>query len=295
MLIDVHTHIWPGNYTTSFLIEYFKARKIWDESLHVVTTEGLLKEMDINEVKLSVVSSVSLYTKMSNDDLNRINIFVSDEVKKAEGRLIGFCTIDPFGGKKSLNFLSKNIEISGHRGLKLHPSFQEFYPNDQKCYPLYEKMQEYGLPVLFHTGSIGVLPFKDFYSYPTHIDAVACDFPKLNIIIGHAGKIWHDEVVMLMRKHKNLYADISTNLGRSEEFKCMPLSWFLYKVKIWAGNFDRILFGSDYPFYFQGETLKCLEEARNYLNRENKNFMTDEDFKKITLGNAEKLINSFNK
>lgn len=295
MIIDVHTHLWPANYTTNFLIEYFKARKIWDESLSILSTVGLLKVMDSNNIKLSIVSGVALDASMSNDELDKVNIYVSNEVKNADGRLVGFCTVNPFGGKKSMDILKKGIEVLEHRGLKLHPSFQQFYPNDKKCYPLYEKMQEYGLPVLFHTGSIGVTPFRDIYSYPTYLDDVACDFPKLVIILGHAGKIWHDEVVMLMRKHKNLYADISTNLGRAEEFKSIPLAWFLYRAKIWTGNFDRVLFGSDYPFYLQDETLESLEEARDYLNEENKNFMTDEEIKKITFSNAEKLINSFNK
>ena len=295
MIIDVHTHLWPGNVITNFLIEYFKSRKIWDEKLSVVTAERLLEAMDAANVKISIVSSVALDKNMGNDDLDKINTYVSNEVQNAGSRLIGFCTVDPLGGEASLDILQKGIEVLGHKGLKLHPPFQQFYPNDRKVYPLYEKMQQYGLPVLFHTGSIGVIPFRDMYAYPTYIDDIACDFPKLPIILGHAGKIWHDEAVMLMRKHKNVYADFSTNLGRAEDFKALPLSWFLYKVKIWAGSFDRVLFGSDYPFYFQDETIESLNEARKYLNRENKNFITDEDIKKMTYLNAEKLISSFNK
>ena len=294
MIIDFHTHLWPKEDTTVSLVEYFKSRKIWDESLSAVTSETLIRIMDENSIKKSVVLSVALRSGMRSDEIDKINTYVSEEVSRSDGRLVGFCTVNPFSGKSSIKTVEKAVEYLGLRGLKLHPSFQVFYPNDHKLYPLYDKMKSYKLPVLFHTGSIGILPFRDLYSNPIYIDDVACDFPDLIIILGHAGKIWYDEAVMLMRKHKNIYVDISTNIGRSESFAALPLSWFLYKVKVWAGNLDRVLFGSDYPFYFQNETLNYLYEARNYLNKDNKNFMSEGDLKNIIYLNAERLINSLN-
>ena len=38
-------------------------------------------------------------------------------------------------------------------GLKLSPSTQEFYPHDEKLmFPIYEKAQSLGIPILFHAG-----------------------------------------------------------------------------------------------------------------------------------------------
>ena len=42
------------------------------------------------------------------------------------------------------------------RGFKFHPSLQAFEPNDARYYPLYEAMQELGVPALFHTGQTGI-------------------------------------------------------------------------------------------------------------------------------------------
>jgi len=295
MIIDVHTHIWPKSFTTENLIQYFKSRGLWDESLTLISAEGLLKEMDKNSIDLSIISSVAIQQGMTSQDLNEVNIYVSRAVKKHPDRLAGFCTVDPFGGSQSIEILKKAVEDLGHIGLKLHPSFQEFYPYDKRCFPIYEKMQEYKMPVLFHCGSIGILPFKDDFAKPSHIDEVACNFPDLPIIIGHSGKILFDETAMLMRKHKNIYADISTNLGRNEEFKFMPLVWLLSKIKIWTGNFDRIFFGTDYPMYMAKETLMGLNDAANYLNKENKDFVTFEDINKITFLNAQKLFHLINR
>ena len=292
MLIDVHTHIWPKGFTTDYLIKYFKSRGIWDDSLTIITAEGLLKEMDKNDISLSIISSVAIKQGMTNDELDVVNTYVSREFKKYPGRLAGFCSVDPFGESKSIEILKKGIEDLGHIGLKLHPPFQSFYPNDKRCFSIYKKMQEYKMPVLFHCGSVGVLPFRDDFAKPSYLDEVAINFPELPIIIGHSGKIWFDETVMLMRKHKNIYADISTNLGRNEEFKFMPMTWLLSKIRIWAGSFDRVFFGTDYPMYMPQETIKGLNDAKDYLNKEKKDFVSKEDIKKITFLNAQKLIDS---
>ncbi len=92
-------------------------------------------------------------------------------------------------------------------------------------------MQKYGLPVLFHTGSLGVIPYRDCFSNPSYIDEVSCDFPEFIIIVGHSGKIYFRETAMLLRKHKNVYADISTNIGRDPLFGHHPMAWLLYKFK----------------------------------------------------------------
>lgn len=289
-MIDIHTHLWPGKESEPYLIEYLKGKSIWDKSFKALKAEGLLNRMDYNNIKISIVSSVALKLNLNNEDLSKINIYVSKEVKKAKDRLIGFCTVDPYGNNDSINLLKICINDLDFKGLKLHTSIQQFYPSDKKLYPIYEEMQKLGLPILFHTGSISGALFKDTYSNPKYIDDVACDFPNLIIIMGHAGRIWFDEAVMMMRKHKNVYADISTNIGKCEEFNSTPLEWFLYKVKVWVGNFDRVLFGSDYPFYFQDSIIEALNIAAMKLNRDFPNFISHEDLKKIKYYNAKNIL-----
>ena len=64
---------------------------------------------------------------------------------------------------------------------------------------------------------------------------------------------------MLLRKHPNVYADVSTNFGRDEGSFGRPLLDLLAQVKGWAGSIDRILFGSDYPLYDQVTTLRAID------------------------------------
>jgi predicted TIM-barrel fold metal-dependent hydrolase len=292
MIIDSHTHLWPGGDTNEDLAAYFKKRNIFDKISSILTAEGLLRKMDDNGIERSIVASIALRSGMGNEDLMKVNRHVIDEVKKSDGRLTGLCTIDPFDGEKSISTLKHCIEKLGFQGLKLHPCFQKFYPNDQRLHPIYEAMQDYGKPILFHTGGLGIVPHRDSYGSPLYLDDVGSDFPGLKIIMGHGGRMLYDQAAILLRKHKNMYADISTNFGRWDEFSFLPLEWLLYKVKVWAGSLDRVLFGSDYPFYFQDETLQIMDRAKKSLNNKHKKFITDEDINKIKYENAKNLLGS---
>ncbi len=294
MLIDVHTHLWPKINLTDNIISYFKSRKIWDDKQSILSSERLLKIMDDNNIEKSIVLSAVFSPDTDNAEIYEMNLYVSKQVAIKRDRLLGFFTVNPFFKKEALRLSQKSIEELGLCGLKIHPSFQEISPNDKKLYPFYEKMQEYRLPVLFHSGSIGIKPFKDFYSNPSLIDEVACDFPELTIIIGHAGKIWHKETAMLFRKHKNVFADISTNIGRSPLFSEHPMAWLLYITKSYADAIDRLMFGTDYPLYMQDETIECLKKAAELVNRQYPGFITGEDIEKIMYKNALKLLEKIN-
>lgn len=290
MVIDFHTHLLPADFLTNYLMDYFKSRKIWDKQYNVPTSDRLIKIMDDNNITESVVLSVVLTPEMKNTDIIKINSYVGEQVYKNKGRLIGFFTLNPFFEDEAMQIIESSIRDLGLLGLKVHPSFQEVYPNDKILYPFYKKMQDFCLPVFFHSGSVGIIPYKDSFSNPIFIDEVACDFPKLTIIIGHSGKIWYKETAMLLRKHKNVFADISTNIGRDPFFEEHPMAWLLYMIKSYSGCIDRVIFGSDYPFYMQNETLDCLEKAVSFLNKKYDDFITQDDLEKILYKNALNLI-----
>ncbi len=285
MFIDVHTHLWPPRKTPQEMLHYFEGKRKKKDISDLLSADGLLRAMEENHITLSIVASVALSANMNNNELEEINQYVHHQVKASGGKLVGFCTVDPHGGNYSLDIFSRCFEKLGFRGLKLHPSIQMVYPNDRQLYPLYAFAQKHKLPVLFHTGGIGIVPFRDKFAFPYFLDDVASDFPELIIILGHGGRLYYDQTVMLLRKHSNVYADISTNFGRSSAYKSVPLEWLLQKVKVWAGNFEKILFGSDFPFYHQSETIDALYKTMTTLNIHDGGFIGDEDMENILHGN----------
>ena len=70
---------------------------------------------------------------------------------------------------------------------KLYPTYQQFYPNDSRIYPLYAKAQELGIPVMLHVGSSVFTGSRLKYGDPLYLDDVAVDFPELSLIQSHSG------------------------------------------------------------------------------------------------------------
>ena len=97
--------------------------------------------------------------------------------------LVPFASVDPHR-PNALEEVRRLIRDTAVRGFKFHPNVQAFFPNDRAFYPLYEAIEEAGLPALFHTGHSGIgtgLPggggIRLKYSNPMHVDDVAVDFP----------------------------------------------------------------------------------------------------------------------
>src|SRR5256712_3604028 len=64
----------------------------------------------------------------------------------------GFGSVDPLKGDRAVAELDRISEL-GLKGVKLHPSLQAFAPDDARHWPLYERCEDVGLIVLFHTGT----------------------------------------------------------------------------------------------------------------------------------------------
>jgi predicted TIM-barrel fold metal-dependent hydrolase len=277
---DVHVHLWPVKYTPKDLGVYFAKRGIADRLARTVSAEGIVEMMDANNIAASAVCGVP-YTGLGGDDLEAMNEYTHQEVMKSSGRLFGLCVVDPRGGSATLARVRKWIEEKGFKGVKVHPAFQECHPNAPELYPLYALLQEYRLPVLFHSGPIGIAPAKDKYSSIESFDEVACDFPSLPMILGHGGRPQYAQAANLLRKHRNVAIDISANFARLSGFESSPLQELLYQVKTLAGSFQRVLFGSDYPVYYQEETRRALDAAAAALNRRFDGFVQEGDMRMI--------------
>jgi predicted TIM-barrel fold metal-dependent hydrolase len=161
--------------------------------------------------------------------------------------LIPFASIDPHKGKRGVDEARRLIAEHDVRGFKFHPNVQAFFPNDRLAYPLYELIEEAGLPALFHTGHSGVgsgLPggggIRLKYSNPMHVDDVAVDFPDLKIVLAHPSFPWQDEAISIALHKPQVYIDLS---GWSPKY--FPPQLVHYANTLLR---ERMLFGSDYPF-----------------------------------------------
>lgn len=197
--------------------------------------------LDVKAILLPIDAETTRGWKVTND-------YAAGLVKRFPQAFIGsFAAIDPWKGKAAIRELERAVKELGMIGVKFQQAIQEFYPNDRRFYPIYEKCVELKVPVLFHAGTTGAgagLPgggrFSLKYTRPIpYIDDVAYDFPELTIIMAHPGWPWIEEQIAVLLHKANVYLDLS---GWAPRYFPDNL-----KREINSRLQDKVLYGSDYP------------------------------------------------
>jgi len=183
------------------------------------------------------------------------NECVAHFVQEHGDKFVAFCNIDP-GAPTVMSDLERAVQEWGAKGIKLGPIYQNFRPDDEQYFPVYERIEELELPIVWHQGtSFDAREGPLEWANPVMLDKIARTFPDLKMVIAHLGFPWIREVVALIRKHPNVYTDVSA-LGTR--------TWVLYNALVDAvqyGAEDKVFFGSDYPFFAPAQIRDALYEA----------------------------------
>jgi predicted TIM-barrel fold metal-dependent hydrolase len=285
-MIDVHTHLWTWRETPALIADSMVERGYFGgkDPETFFNIDSLLAALAAGGVERAVV----LPLRFEREGWIVSNAYIAQVVAQAPDRLIGFAGVSPLeeGADKELR---EAVEGLGLRGLKLHPPLQMFDPGDPRCFPIYEIMQHYGLPVLFHTGS-GPAYLSDRYSNPYLVDEVAVNFPNLKIVLAHAGRFWYEDTLTMMRRHgRNIFIDISANTGKATGHGLLLA--LLTAVKEVIGDLKQVLFASDYPWYQPAFMLDLLRQAQAASQAlPEPLIITDADMDDMLDGNTRRLL-----
>ncbi len=237
MIIDFHVHPFTAESLTMLPESFWEhPRRNFGVQRRAIALETTLEEMDQAGVDKAVLLALDAETTgggiVSND-------YVAGLVRAHPDRFIGFASVDPGKGPQvAAAEIERALRDLGLRGIKFHPVYQQFAPNDPKCYPIYEVAVAYDVPILFHTGHTFV-GGRVKYGNPTQLDDVAADFPRLKIVCAHFGFPWTEEACSLAWTRQNVHVELSGWAPRH----IPELVW-----RLGARFFpDRLLFGSDYP------------------------------------------------
>lgn len=241
MIIDSHTHVFPDDV----------AQRAMD-ALHATcgavpvalpTVHGLLEHMQASGVSRSVLCPVA--TKPSqvrpiNDWLLALN----------DDRLIPFGAIHPH--HDDLEGELKRLQAEGVLGVKLQPFFQSFELEDPRTDALFEMVGD-RFAVLLHAGD-EIFPLPDIQPTPRRIARLLQRFPKLRLIAAHAGgyHLWDEVEEHLVGKR--LLFDISYTTGKADLEQLRRI--------VQQHGYERILWGSDFPWQAQDQSLLGLRELR---------------------------------
>jgi predicted TIM-barrel fold metal-dependent hydrolase len=188
------------------------------------------------------------------------NYEVAEQAQKNDDICIAFASIDPHKGKYGAREARDLIENHGVKGFKFHGIAQNAHPADRMGYPIYEVINEYKLPAIFHTGHSGMgtgmrggggMRLK--YGQPMLIDDVAVDFPDMKIILAHPSWPWVDESLSMALHKDNVFIDLS---GWSPKY-------FMPQIIRYANTQlkHKMLFGSDFPLIHPDKWIAAAQEV----------------------------------
>jgi len=177
-------------------------------------------------------------------------------------RLIGFMSLHPHD-PHALDELERARGDLGLRGIKMGANYQNFHPLESRALAIYERAQRYGLPILFHQGTSPVRPAPIRFAHPLLMDEVAMRYPDLRIIMAHLGHPWTVDAAVVVRKHPNVFADISGLFYR-------PFGFYEAMIKATEWNvLDKLLFASDFPVTTATETFHNLRKVNEIVDGTN--------------------------
>lgn len=210
-----------------------------------------------------------------------------------EDRFRGMVVVDPRQTRDAIRKLESCFASGLFVGVKLAtvPSWsgdgRPYRFDDPRAFDFYEHCEGAGIPIVFHTGTVytgspeSKRPTGNLVSYmrPLHLDEVARTFPKLQVVLAHAGRpLWQE--TLCLANLPNVWIDLT--------WSQLPLPLYEETFRHCLPGFgaQRLMFGSDSSpwrpdlfFELHSETVRLLKQ-----------YGSDEsDIEAVLHGNAERL------
>jgi predicted TIM-barrel fold metal-dependent hydrolase len=245
-MIDVHTHChlaehwgceWHRNWQPVYGHEYAdRTPRQYDEAMAAAGVD-LAFVFGMRATRAGVITP---------------NEYVEQFCADTETNTVGFMALD-LSDEDVLDQLADGI-ARGLRGIKLYPVLAHFDPRDEAHDEFFRRATGAGLIVLWHMGTTPSPEGRLDLSQPLLVDDVARRHPDLRQIIAHLGHPWQRETVVVLRKNRNVFGDVSAAWAR-------PLDGYLALVRAQEWNVvPKLLFGSDYPLWTPAEAVTGLRE-----------------------------------
>jgi len=272
MIVDAHTH--TPKYKDEIPEEEIQYNTVWrpDRPVKVpVNWDEYMEAMEPvdNAIVFGIAELDEEPTGRLADPLRKqmrwegnVNDSTAEFVQAYPDKLIGFMSVHP-RDPNCLDEIDRCVSDLGLRGIKLGPNYQNFNPLGDEAFRVYKRAEELGLPIVFHTGTSPRRYAPLEYAHPRHFDRIAIAFPDLKMVLAHMAHPWQTTVIAVIRKHSNLYADISGLFYRLWSFyNCVRLA------EEW-GVLHKLLFATDYPVSTPQENMEALRDPNRAIKGTN--------------------------
>ena len=136
-IVDFHVH--PAHYQSMTQSYLELLRRQWGDGL-----DDMLRTYSTPKAFLGLMDECGVDFAVILAELAPITTGIADNESVAQfcsesSRLIPFASINPYTSTAPAQELERWVKDHGFRGLKLYPTYQQFYPNDPGIYPLYPR------------------------------------------------------------------------------------------------------------------------------------------------------------
>jgi len=275
-VFDAHIHVQPWEMVKPEVLaliddaSHANAKEVLsspDNLLRHLDAEGVERACCINYVSPDVMG----FTREVND-------WIANFTSEHRDRLVAVGSVNPLHEMNVRDEIRRVLDL-GIGMIKIHPPHQLFSPNAYRgelwqLAEIYRECEERQVPVMFHTGTSVFPRARNVFADPMPVDDVAIDFPKLPIILAHAGRpLYGETALFLARRHPNVHLDISG---------IPPKALLRYFPRV-ASVADKVLWGTDWPSPGVVSMRRNVEEFRALG-------LGDEVERKILWDNAARLF-----
>jgi predicted TIM-barrel fold metal-dependent hydrolase len=280
-IVDVHTHVHP----TAAAAAAFREQAGQSQLDLVGDLDDALATMD----RLGIATIVLLPIVMAKSELetrvariartgaqpdqeavrNEIaaewsdyNAWSRQVAREYPGRFVALAGLDPvaLGADWTRNEIERAL-AEGARGLKIAPGVIGCSPSDERMQVLWELADRHALTVLAQSG-ITHFPV----GHPEHFEPVLSAYPRLKLILAHAGVGAEESTIALCKSYANVYVDTSVWFGVRTD-PDSPLNRRQHRVAYSLADaaeyfrelgIDRVLFGTNYGIREPAPTLEAV-------------------------------------
>lgn len=269
MITDIHSHAWPfPDAFSEDMMRQASAAKAGE------TVDLTIRLEDYRKAAPEGTRSAVFGGKARLSGLWVDDSYVADYVAQDPDHLVGFLSLDPTQDGWEDEMRHGHEEL-GLCGVKLLPMYAGFGADDSRLEPLWKYAKEKSLPVLLHTGTTFVRQAPLECTLPRLIEPVATRYPEIRFVLAHLSHPYEGECVATIRKHPNVYADISALHYRP---------WQLYNSLMLVqeyGVWNKLLFGSDYPFTTVNDSVDGLRNLNSQLEGTALPRLNEEEIEKL--------------
>ncbi len=195
-IFDTHVHTGKATLKIDAVLKALDANKI--ERMALIAPHSMRKDWYNIRRTVKPAKIGALLRDIIAKEGDRCNRYVADIVKKSKGRIIALARVDQLSDDAP-DMLTRAIDM-GCTGLKL---FQfGHYPEDERCFPTYERCQKLGVNILFHTGILGDGRNSRFHR-PANFEIMK-NWPRVRCLMAHISWPWTDECIAVADRFKTM-------------------------------------------------------------------------------------------